>query len=431
MDIRDYQSELAEKGKLILNKYGLLYLAFEMRVGKTLVSLLIAHLVNAKHVLFLTKKKAIKDIQNQYEALHKSHKMRYTFTLTNYESLHNVQRSEFDLIICDEAHGLGAYPKPAVRTQKLKNFAYDSKIIYLSGTPTPESYSQLYHQFWISRKSPFGAWDNFYKWVKAGFVLVTEKRISGHIIRDYSNAIQSQVEQYTNKLFLSYTQKDAGFKVSRLNDSIRYVEPDKRIRELIKILIKDKVYTFKDGAVLVCDTAAKLQRKVHQIYSGTVIVDEAYKPQPDRVEAKIVEREHRILDYSKANYIKEHFLGKKKIAIFYLFIAEGDALKKTLINWTADPEHFNNTTEHVVFLGQFQSSSRGINLSSADVILFYNIHFSSELYQQARQRGQEKEKSKKTELIWLFTQNGIEDKIYSRVINKQSYTTSYFRKDYL
>lgn len=424
MILRDYQLELAKRGELILKQYHLLYLAFEMRVGKTLVAIHIASLIGAKRVLFVTKKKAISDIKKQIMAFEGSIKQSFFLQITNYEAVHK-EVAQFDLVICDEAHSLGGYPKASKRAQQLKQIVsrgVDTKVIYLSGTPSPESYSQLYHQFWISRYSPFKE-ISFYKWAGAGFVQIKEKRISGYTIRDYSGARRDLVERYTKHLFISFTQEDAGFKAPRLEDKIVHVEISSKIADLAKRLIQDRIYTFKDGTVLVCDTAAKLQRKLHQIYSGTVIVDINKDGS--------VRREHRLLDRSKATYIAEHWLGKKKIAVFYFFTGEGDVLKQELLNWTEDPAYFNSTAKDVVYLGQFQSSSRGINLSSADMIIFYNIHFSSELYQQARQRGQEQEKEKATELIWLFSTSGIENNIYSRVINKQSYTVSYFRKDYL
>lgn len=43
---------------------------------------------------------------------------------------------------------------------------------------------------------------------------------------------------------------------------------------------------------------------------------------------------------------------------------------------------------------------------------------------------QSKERSKEALLYWIFAKGGIEEKIYQRVINKQDYTLSYFRKDY-
>ena len=62
MKLRDYQIELSNKGAEILQRLKIVYLAMEVRTGKTLTSLEIAKLYGAKNVLFLTKKKAIQSI---------------------------------------------------------------------------------------------------------------------------------------------------------------------------------------------------------------------------------------------------------------------------------------------------------------------------------------------------------------------------------
>ena len=58
MKLRNYQVEIAEKGKHVLEKYHLLYLAMQTRTGKTLTALTIASICGKKSVLFLTKLKA-------------------------------------------------------------------------------------------------------------------------------------------------------------------------------------------------------------------------------------------------------------------------------------------------------------------------------------------------------------------------------------
>jgi hypothetical protein len=98
---RDYQIDIIDKGTEILSKNRFLYLAMEVRTGKTLTSLGIAERVHAKNVLFITKKKAISSIQADYDALIPS----YTITIINYESLHLVMNNKkWDLVVCDEAH---------------------------------------------------------------------------------------------------------------------------------------------------------------------------------------------------------------------------------------------------------------------------------------------------------------------------------------
>ena len=72
----------------------------EVRTGKTLTSLGIAERINSTNVLFLTKKKAISSIESDYALFNPE----YNLTVTNYESLHKIPDTKWDLIILDEAH---------------------------------------------------------------------------------------------------------------------------------------------------------------------------------------------------------------------------------------------------------------------------------------------------------------------------------------
>ena len=109
MKFRDYQSSIIYKGTEILENHGLLYLAMEVRTGKTLTSLGICEKIGAKRVLFITKKKAISSIENDYNMLNPS----FDIEVINYESVHKIDYIfKPDVIIADEAHSLGAFPKP-------------------------------------------------------------------------------------------------------------------------------------------------------------------------------------------------------------------------------------------------------------------------------------------------------------------------------
>ena len=57
MKFRDYQTRIINEGTNIINQYGLLYLAMEVRTGKTLTSLGICQRMGVDRVLFLTKRK--------------------------------------------------------------------------------------------------------------------------------------------------------------------------------------------------------------------------------------------------------------------------------------------------------------------------------------------------------------------------------------
>src|SRR5687767_14285912 len=147
MQLRDYQESISTDAAKMLEWLKICYLSMEVRTGKTTTALAAAEKYGAKAVLFLTKKKAISSISSDYDQLNPSFKL----ICINYEQIYNLSTDyHFDLVVLDEAHGLGQYPTPAERVKQLRKLCVDKPIIYLSGTPTPESYSQLYHQFYIS-----------------------------------------------------------------------------------------------------------------------------------------------------------------------------------------------------------------------------------------------------------------------------------------
>ena len=203
MKPRNYQIDIANKAADIIRKHGLVYLAMQVRCGKTVTALLTAEKVQAKKVLFVTKKKVIDGILADHKALGVS----FEIAVTNYEQLHNLQYLP-DLIIVDEAHCLGQYPRPAKKVKILKGLCKGKPIIYLSGTPTPESYSQLFHQLYISSFSPFNDYVNFYKWA-ADYVDIRLKYFKGLKVNDYLNANQTKIKAMTDHLIIPFTQEEA------------------------------------------------------------------------------------------------------------------------------------------------------------------------------------------------------------------------------
>lgn len=405
MILRDYQLSLAYRCADLLKKYGLAYLCLEVRVGKTLTAFKAASLHGAKRVLFVTKLKAVSSIRQDYEAV----KPWFDLFLVNYESLHKVT-DDFDLIICDECHCLGQYPKPSERTKELKRICRGKPIIYLSGTPTPESYSQLFHQFWISDRSPWNVYDNFYKWFNT-FGIPGVKYLYNRQIADYSKTIPDLRETY-NHLLITYTQSEAGFE-SPLEEEIIYLPMPEKVKWAIDKLKRSKIITVKSGQVILGDTAVKEMNKVHQLCGGTV---------------KFEDGEAMIIDYSKADYIKGNYQGKK-IAVFYKYVAEEMALRtrfgKRIVT---DPMEFKKGNDECAFISQVQSGREGVDLSTADVLIMYNVDFAAVSYWQARARLQTKDRVKPALVHWLFFTCGIEAEIYKAVCGKKDFTLSHYRK---
>jgi len=407
MEFREYQKKIIEDAYNVISVHRFVYLAMEVRTGKTLTSLGLAERLGCENVLFLTKKKAISSIVSDNEMMCPSS---VSLFVINYESIHKIPKLKWDMIILDEAHGMGAFPKPSKRAKQVKELIAGSNpyVCLLSGTPTPESYSQMYHQVYGIPTNPFSKYKNFYRFCD-DHVNKTQKRINGFMINDYSGGKQS-INELMNPYMISYTQVQAGFE-SEIEEEIVKVPMRVNTYEMCSRLKKDLVIETDEDEVILADTGVKLMSKLHQMYSGTV---------------KFESGNSAVLDTSKAEYIKWRF-SDNKVGIFYKFKAELDALKQVFGDMICtDLEEFNTSEKHIAL--QIVSGREGISLRNADYIVFYNIDFSATSYWQARDRMTTKDR-KYNKVFWIFSEGGIESKVYRSVIQKKDYTLRHFRRD--
>lgn len=400
--LRPYQTEAAHQLVRLLMDHRVAYLRGEVRTGKTLTAFQAARLLHATKVLVVTKKKAIASIVKDAAAIG------VEATVTNYEQLPKLKGTSWDLLIVDEAHGVGAYPKPSKRFKDLKQLHY-FRLLLMSGTPSPESYSQLYHQFALG-PAPWPAYKNFYRWAER-YVRVKDKRVgTGTVVKDYSDAIEAMVLRDIQPLTVNITQEQAGF-TTQIEEQVHRVEMLPRTYRLARRIMRDGVVGKPGRRVVLADTAVKELSKLHQIYSGTVITES---------------HGAMVFDRSKAIYCRETFKGKT--AIMYKFQAEGQMLKAAFDGrWTDSPEEFNATDK--VYIGQVQSSREGVNLSSADDLVFFSIDHSALSYLQGRDRASYLGRDRANRVHWLFAARSIEPSIYKLVRNKEDYTTTHYRRD--
>jgi hypothetical protein len=149
-----------------------------------------------------------------------------------------------------------------------------------------------------------------------------------------------------------------------------------------------------------------------QLYSGTV---------------KFESGNSMVLDTTKADFIRSHFAGKK-LGIFYVFKEELKLLQQVFgDDITTDLDEFNSTDKSIAL--QVVSGREGITLKLADYLVFFNIQHSAVSYLQAIDRMTTIDRPN-NEVFWVFSEGGIEDKIYKVVKSKKKYTTNVFKKDY-
>lgn len=411
--LRDYQIDLSIKGCEILRQHKLLALMFECRVGKTLTALNTMQLYGVKHLLFLTKKKAMSSIQSDYEAL----KPNYQITILNHESLHKAN-GDYDAVVIDECHVYSQYPKPSERYKKFKQRFSHLPIILVSATFSPESYSQLYHPFALSKYSPFQH-RNFYAWAKE-FVRVVQRRLPHGTINDYSDADYEKIQPFIEPLSLKFTQADAGF-ICQITEHICPVEMPQVLKRIADQIMDCGVFRGHTG-ILSADGPAAMLQKVHQLHSGTIILDEDDDGKRQRL----------VLSDAKAQYIADTW-PTGKLVIFYVYKHEYQAIKQAMGDRvTNDLAEFHSTDKSCAY--QVVSGREGLNLSLGEVIIFYNISHSATSYWQARDRLTTSTR-RKSDIYWLFSRFdskwGIEHSIYKVVMDKKKYTTKHFQQEYL
>jgi hypothetical protein len=266
----------------------------------------------------------------------------------------------------------------------------------------------MYHQVYGIRGNPFQEYRNFYKFAEK-HVRVTQKRINGLFMKDYSKGLDSIIEAmapYT----INYTQEEAGF-ITKTIEEVIEVELKESTYKLIERLKKDLVVEGTNDVIL-ADTPVKLMMKVHQLCSGTI---------------KFESGNSMVIDTTKADFIKEHFEGCK-IGIFYKFKEELEALKSVFKDsLTTELSVFEDTDKNIAL--QIVSGREGISLKQADYLVYYNIDFSATSYWQSKDRMTTKDRQF-NQVFWIFAKGGIEHDIYKAVTKKKDYTVNHFKKDF-
>ena len=401
MELYEHQEELIKQAKPILEKYKMVYIAAETRTGKTLAAI---HLLkdDFKKILVVTKKKAISSWNSDI----KLSKVK-NFDVINYESIHKMDSKEYDVIVLDEAHSIGSYPKPSQRAKQLKEMAKDKSIVYLSATPSAETYSQIFHQLWVSSFTPFEE-KSFYQWYK-NYGEDDSIFINGMFIKQYKASHGEMIMDMVNHLIVTMTKEKANFDVF-VNERIHQVEVDEDYLSALEYFKSNRIITIDENEI-VAETSASALNKLHQLNGGTI---------------KVNDKLSLIVSHHKVNYIKENLGNDEKIVILCNYIKERDLLLTRLANSTDEVEEFKNGS-FKYFIGHIKTFSEGVDFSYADSMIIYSLNFSATTYLQSKERLANKKRVKPIVVHYLFTKGGIDEYIYQAVSNKMNFTNSYYK----
>ena len=412
IQFRDDQVDIINKGMTLLTAHNMLYLALEMRLGKTLISLELARQQQAKSVLFVTVKKAIPSIRRDYEALN----VKYNLTVINYESVGKAT-GIYDFIILDEAHNLGAFPVPTQKTIQVRRVIdrqKSCKLMWLSGTPNIESTAQLFHQLVMSPHHAFRLFKNFYAFHRDYGITNFVRGAGGMQIQDYSKLKPEVSDLFLKPIALSLTKKEAEFKQYEPEIEVVNVAMPKELYVIYSKIEKEGISKIDDDTIL-ADSAVKVMGKLSQLSSGSVIG----------------ENKTGLLSLHKVNKIIEIINQYKSVVVFYRYKGDLELLKQCVCNYTLDVEKWRSDPS-ITLLLQTKSGSRGIDLSKAEVQVYMTLEFSGETWTQGidRQAHMNRETPYLIKVLCSMTPIGeetIDHKIFKTITKKQDFNVSTFR----
>lgn len=401
-ELYPHQKKLLKEADSILNEKGLVYIVAEPRTGKTLTAIFLVMNIFNK-ILVFTKKKALSSWEKDIELSGAKN-----ITVTNYENAHKMS-DDYDCIILDEAHSnLGAYPKIGARAKTVKEICTNKPIIYLSATPSAESYSQLFHQLAMSSFSPWSDYKNFYAWFKDYGVPQT-MILQGRTVNKYNKTKEELVKESFEpyKVTMSKVEADFDVLVQEVHHKI-HCSPD--LLDLIQDFERDRIARVNNFE-FVAETPPSLMSKLHQLSGGTIKQDD----------------QSIFLSLHKVNYIQQHFLQFKQVVILCNYVKEREMLTKYLQSATQNLEAFKRG-EFKFFIGHIKAFSEGVDFSYVDTMVIYSLNFSATTYIQAKERLANKKRTKEIYVHFLFTYESIDQKIYDAVSNKMNFTASYYKR---
>lgn len=387
-----HQVDISSQALDILRKHMIVYLAMQERTGKTLTSILICEQTKCNNILVITKKKAL---VGWIDTLSK-YKHNKTYECINYESLHKCTFKP-DLVIIDEAHSnLGAYPKVGKTWKEVFKFTKGKPIIYLSATPSAQTYAQLYHQFKLSSWSPWIKYPSFYNWHK-DYGIENIIYLGGRQIKQYNEVKSEKVMKEVEHLFISYTRTELGFE-HEPNDILHYIDLSSEIREYYNSLLKDRVATVT-GTEVIADTVMALRTKLHQIEGATL---------------KQEDKNIFLSKIDKIDYILKTWGDSDNLVIFYQYQNELSLLKQT----------FKSAT-----ILQGTSFAEGVDLSMYETCVVYSMDFSTAKYTQRRARQCNMKRDTPIDFHFLLVKGAISEQVYQTVaVNRANFVDSYFNK---
>lgn len=411
MTLLPHQIETVQKARPILLEKGNVYIFGPPRIGKSLIALGLYQITKeflkgTKRCLVLTKKNAIEGWQKWGKENLEGVEIR------NYEALPKLKSEDFSMVIIDEAHNFGAFPRFSQRIKNTRAFCTSKPIIFLSGTPVVEGMYKLYSQFWISSYSPFYKYSNPYAFFRE-FGISNRMWMNGQYIEKYDTFEDERIWELVKDRVVTIDYKDAGFKYD--NEDLVYEIDDGNLGDYYKGISKSrfisdsfdvteypsgKYWAEPNGLISYpLENISAVNQALHRLCGGFYKDLILPRPKYDWL-MKYIDT---LPDYTK-------------VAVMAYFVEEQIALN-TVFSAYPQIDLFSST-----------KYCEGVDLSGYDVFILYSFGYSGVKFVQLRDRIVNITKNKKTRVIIPLLRNGLDREIYNIVSKKKNFNTQVLTK---
>ena len=372
-----------------IERDGFCALAGAPRSGKTATGIRVCELLHFDSVLVLTPKNAIAGWKSEISRTRtKTH-----ITVTNYEQCHKLDPADYDFVILDESHRLGARGKPNKRFMNIRRVAWDKPLLIMSGTMTIESELQIFYQTAISKYGPFSEYKSFHKFFLQ-YGIPNTMQINGRTIEQYNRCRESLVYKIA-EFTVVMTQQDAGI-VGEAVDQLHVVKLSPETKALIK-QAKSGVIEMHGWEILL-ESIISERLAIHQLEYGGIKVGDNYRQTGyDEV----------------ADYILETFGDHDKLALMCHYVStrrvfERKFKKARLLSSNAHAE--------------------GVDLSGYTDFVVAGTDFSGAKHAQRRERGINMMRQGDTTVHFIVTNGGISREVYKTVTDKKDFNLALYRR---
>ena len=314
-----------------------------------------------------------------------------------------MNSDDYDIVIIDESHNLGAFPKPSNRYKCIKKLCYNMPHIHLSGTAIVESPNSIYHQMSISKYNPF-RYKNFYDFFRV-YGKPYYIKAGGRDIQQYDKA-KSELLPEINKFTIYLTQEDAGIsKDLQAQDVVHYIDLSAATKALYNEFQEHQIVTVDDLILsanyksnkpekLVGDTVMKLRTSLHMLEGGVAKIDDRYIMLGNR---------------EKIDYILKTFGDTKDTGIMCHFVGEAQLLRSIF-----KKANIYSSNSH----------AEGVDLSHLHNFIIYSSDYSGTKFIQRRDRIINTEGSNTLQVHHLLVKKAISEQVYKRVSKKKDFNNS-------